>query len=176
MNFIDIIIIIPLLWSAYKGFSKGLIITVASLAALILGIFGAIKFSDFTSQYLIENFDFNPDYLPIISFALTFVLIVIGVHLIARLLDKLVKAVALGFLNRISGLIFGIIKTAFIISIILVVLNGFDKNLKFISPETKENSILYKPLSSFAPLIFPYLDFKNIKMDEEHKNKLGIDV
>ena len=162
MNYFDLIILIPLLWSAYKGFSKGFVHAIASLAALLLGVFGAIKFSDVTSQYLIQNFDFNQNYLPIISFAITFILIVIAVHFAATLIDKLIKAIALGFINRILGAVFGIAKIAFIISIILVIVNGLDKNLHFMSPKLKETSILYKPLSDFAPSIFPYLKFENI--------------
>ncbi|NOZ46293.1 MAG: CvpA family protein [Chlorobi bacterium] len=162
MNVIDLIIVIPLAWSAYKGFSKGLIVSIASLLALLLGVYGAIKFSDITSGYLIQNFDFSSQYLPIISFAITFILIVVAVHLLARVLDKIVKAVALGFINRISGALFGIIKTAFILSVILTLINKFDEKTGVISPELKESSLLYIPLTGFAPLVFPYLDFEKI--------------
>ena len=77
MNILDLIILIPLAWSAYKGFSKGLIISVASLLALLLGIYGSIRFSDITSGYLIDHFEFSSQYLPIISFAITFILIAV---------------------------------------------------------------------------------------------------
>ena len=100
MNYLDIIIALPLLWGAYKGFTKGLIIEAASLAALLLGIYGAIKFSGITSDFLVEKCNFSSQYLHIISFAITFILIVIAVHFIARLINKLVKAVALGFVNN----------------------------------------------------------------------------
>ncbi|MCK5822370.1 MAG: CvpA family protein [Bacteroidales bacterium] len=171
MNYFDLIILVALLWSAYKGFSKGFIHSIASFAALLLGIYGAIKFSDVTSHYLIQNFHFNPNYLPIISFAVTFVIIVVAVHFAATLIDKLIKAIALGFINRILGAVFGIAKIAFIISIILVIVNGLDKNLKFLSPQLKQNSFLYKPLSNFAPSIFPYLKFENIGLNKSSTNK-----
>lgn len=162
MNVIDIIIMVPLAWSAYKGFSKGLIISVASLLALLLGIYGAIQFSDITSSYLIENFDFNTEYLPVISFAITFILIVFGVHFLARVLDKIAKAVALGPVNRILGGLFGILKTAFIISIIITLVIKFDEKTGVISQEQKESSLLFEPLAGFAPLVFPYLDFNKV--------------
>lgn len=165
MNYIDIIIAIPLIWGMYQGFSKGLIISAASLAALILGIYGAIKFSHITSFYLINNFDLSDKYLPIIAFAVTFVAIVVLVHLLAKVLDKLVKAVALGFINRIAGLAFNVIKYAFLISIVIVILEGFDKKMSFIPKDMKEQSLLYEPLAGFAPLIFPYLNFDKIKED-----------
>ncbi len=163
MNYFDIIFGAILLYSAYKGFSKGIVIQAASLVALLLGIYGAIKFSDVTSGFLQEKFQPETQYLPLISFALTFVAIVIGVHLIAKIIDKLVKAVALGFINRLSGMVFSIIKMAFIISIILVLVNNADKKFNFLPKEKVQNSILYQPLSNFAPYLFPYLNFDNIK-------------
>ncbi len=162
MNILDLIIIILVAWSAYKGFSKGLIISVAGLLALLLGIFGAIRFSDITSSYLIEHFDLSTQHLPIISFAITFVIIVIAVHFLARIIDKLVKAVALGFINRIAGAAFNILKIAFILSIVILLINKFDEKTGFISAELKEKSLFYKPLAGFAPLIFPYLDFEKV--------------
>ncbi len=163
MNYIDLILLIFLLWSAYRGFRNGLIIEVASLAALILGIFGAIKFSYMTSDFLVEKFEMTTQYLPLISFAITFVIIVVVVHLLAKALDKLVKAVALGFINRILGVLFGVIKTAFILSIILVILNTIDRKTHFLPEEKIEESLLYNPISAFAPIIFNDLNFESIR-------------
>lgn len=163
MNIVDYIIIILVAWSAYKGFSNGLIISVAGLLALLLGIFGAIRFSDITSNYMIEQFEFNSEHLAIISFAITFILIVIAVHFTARVVDKLVKAVALGFINRIAGAAFNILKIAFILSIVLLLLNKVDNKTGIISDELREESLFYEPLASFAPMIFPYLDFEKVK-------------
>ena len=141
----------------------------ASLAALILGIWGAVRFSYFTYNFLSIHFELKTQYLSLIAFAITFVIIVIFVHLIARLIEKLVEAVALGFLNRIAGLLFGIIKTAFIISVVLVIINTIDEKLPFIPEEHKNNSLLYKPLSKLAPSIFPYLKFEQLKKNFQEK-------
>jgi len=165
MNYIDLILAIFLLWAAYKGFKNGLIIEVASLAALILGIFGAIKFSGLTADFLVEQFDMTTKYLSLIAFTITFVCIVIVVHLLARILDKLVKAIALGFINRTLGVLFGVLKIVFVLSIILVILNAIDRRAPFLPEEQIEKSILYKHISSFAPAIFPYLNFEKIKED-----------
>lgn len=163
LNYIDALIAIFLLWSAYRGISKGFLIMVASLAALVLGVWGAIRFSDLTATFLTENLELQTRYMALIAFAITFVGIVIAVHLLARAMDKLVKAVALGFVNRLAGLLFGVLKTAFLISIILVILNSIDRRVPFIPEEHKENSLLYQPLSKLAPSIFPFLNFEDIK-------------
>ena len=163
INYFDFIIAIFLLWSAYRGFTKGFLIMAASLAALVLGVWGAIRFSHLTAALLISTFGLQTQYLGLISFALTFLIIVILVHLLSRALDKLVKAVALGIVNRLAGLLFGILKTAFLISIFLVILNGINNRIPFIPEEHKENSLLYQPLSRLAPAIFPFLYFDEIR-------------
>lgn len=163
MNFLDIIIIIPIIWGAYKGFSKGLISELSTLTALILGIWGAISFSSFIANFLINNFNFSDKYVPIISFALTFILIIIAVHFIAKLLTKLIKAVSLNFLNKITGAAFGILKFGLIISIVIVIINKINSDLKFMSVETTNNSILYKPIEKISTTVFPSLKDFNAK-------------
>jgi membrane protein required for colicin V production len=167
MNLFDLVFIILLLWSAYRGFTKGFILQLSTLAALLLGIFGAIHFSDLTAGWLTDRFDISTNYLNIIAFALTFIIIVIAVHLLARLIEKLIQAIALGFINRILGIVFGIAKTAFIVSVILVLVNKANDKYHFIPREKTENSFLYEPLSDFAPMIFPYLRFDDLKDDLE---------
>lgn len=157
----DVVFLIVLVWAAYKGFSKGVVLQAATLTALVLGIFGAIKFSGYTSALIIDNTDITGEYLPLISFALTFIIIVVLIHLLARIVEKLIEAVALGFINRLAGAIFSMTKYAFIISIILVVLNTIHAKYSFLPQEKINKSIMYKPLSKFAPGIFPYLHFDN---------------
>jgi membrane protein required for colicin V production len=177
MNTVDLVFAILLLWAAYRGFTKGFIVQLATLAALLLGILGAVLFSDFTSDLIIKKFEVSGQYLPVLSFAVTFIAIVIAVHLLAKMLNKLIDAIALGIVNRLLGVLFSILKTAFIVSIILVLINKADNKFNFIPDDTKENSILYKPLSNFAPMIFPYLNFEKIKEKiEDEKAEIGINI
>ncbi len=163
MNTIDIILLIPLLFSAYKGYSKGFVTQAATLAALVLGIYGAIVFSSHTAELLREQYNWQTEYLPLIAFSITFLAIVLVVHIVAKIVDSLLKAIALGFINRLAGLVFGIIKMGFILSIIIVILTNIDKKYSFLPHKKTEESFLYQPLSQFAPLIFPYLDFNEIE-------------
>jgi membrane protein required for colicin V production len=174
-NVFDIIIIILLAWGAYSGFTKGLILSAASLLALVLGVWGAVKFSNVVANYLTQLIHINEKYIGIIAFATTFVLIVIAVHFIAKGIETLVEAVALGVFNKVFGAAFGVLKFGFIISVLLVVLNVVNKNISFLSPEFKEKSLFYKPLSSIAPSIFNYLKFDDSEYpDEEDSNSVDI--
>jgi membrane protein required for colicin V production len=172
MNIFDIAIAIPLVWGLYKGFSKGFIQALATLVALVLGVIGAIKFSDVTSTFLADNLTIDPTYLPLISFAITFIGIIIGVHFLARLLDKMLKAVALGLVNKIAGAVFGVAKYAFIVSVILIALNYINAQTNFIPQQKISSSLLYNPVSKFAPTVIPYINLDTIRQKVDEKVKL----
>ncbi len=157
MNYLDIIFLVPLLFALYRGFKKGMIHMVASLAALVLGIFGAIRLRPMFASLLDSIFDISPDYMNVIAFSVAFVSIVLVVHLVAFVVEKLIKAVALNLVNRLLGMGFGLLVTAFVISMILWPVNQVNEKKQIIKPERIENSLLYKPLSDFAPAVFPYL-------------------
>ncbi len=163
MNFIDVILLVCIAWGVYRGFTRGFIIELASLLALVLGIWGAIRFSGLTADWLMRQFEMTGRYLPVMAFAVTFLLIVIGVHLLARLIDGLVKAIALGLLNRLMGVVFGVFKVAFVLSIILVILNTIHRQIPFLPEKKIEESVLYGPCLKLAPAVFPYLNFEDIK-------------
>ena len=158
MNYIDIIFAVPLLWAIYNGFKKGFIIEIASLIAIILGVFGSIHFSYYISDIL----KMNSSYSSLISFAITFLIIVILVFILAKLLEKSINLLALGFFNKLAGAFFGLLKIAFIISILLILINKLDSNISIIPENTKKESLLYPPISAFAPTIIPKLNFKDI--------------
>jgi membrane protein required for colicin V production len=157
MNYIDIIILVVLGISMVSGFINGLVKEVATLAALILGIWGAIRFSSFTAEKLYDYFDMTGKYVGIVSFLATFAIIAIIIHFIGILVDKLMEAVSLGFINKLLGIVFGLFKSVLIMSIIFVVLNAIDARRPFLPKEKIEESMLYNPISDIAPAIFPII-------------------
>ena len=171
MNYLDIIFLVPLLFAVYRGFKKGIIHMAASLAALVLGIFGAIKLRPMFASLLDSIFDISPDYMNVIAFSVAFVSIVMVVHLLAFLVEKLIKAVALNLVNRLLGMGFGLLVTAFVISMILWPVNQVNEEKQLIKPERIESSLLYRPLSAFAPAVFPYLKKQDWKEFIPRKEK-----
>lgn len=157
MNWIDAIIVIILILAAVRGFINGFVKEVASLLALILGIWGAIKFSSFTAEKLYDYFDLTGKYVGIMAFIITFILIVIAIHFLGMLVDKLMKAIALGFVNRLVGIVSGVLKSVLIMSVIFVVLNAVDSHRHFLPKDKIEKSFLYNPISDIAPAIFPII-------------------
>ncbi|PIP55291.1 MAG: hypothetical protein COX07_00720 [Bacteroidetes bacterium CG23_combo_of_CG06-09_8_20_14_all_32_9] len=173
MNFIDIVLVIPILWFGYKGFTKGFIIEIASLAALILGLYGGIYLSDFVCGYISKWFEIKSDYAALISFSVIFLLVVIVVFIVAKGIDKLVKFAALGLLNRLAGAIIGAAKTIIIISVILLLINKYDKNKVFLKDNTRNKSLLYNPLSEMVIKNYPLVSnaLENVIKEENSSEK-----
>ena len=157
MNYIDITLCIPLVWGLYKGFTKGLIIEAASLIAFALGVWGGIHFSDFVATKLCHSFNWKSPYLPIVSFAITFLAIVIAVYFVAKLVQRFVEGLALGIFNKIGGAIVGTLKFAMVMSVIIFVLDALEKSYPVISIKAREESLLYKPIGKIAPMLIPSL-------------------
>lgn len=159
MTLLDIFIVVVLIIAAISGYMKGLIHQVTSLAALILGIFVAVKFTKLISPMVVQYIHLSENSAKISTFLVLFVIVLIGVHFAGKMLEKAFDDNELGNLNKLAGSVFAAIKWAFILSAIFVVLNLFNKSDKIISPSDAENSYLYKPISALAPAIFPYLKF-----------------
>jgi membrane protein required for colicin V production len=172
MNYIDIILGLIFLFAAIGGFRKGLVSELASLAALVLGIWGAIEFSYITSDFLTENFSLETEYLNIISFIVTFIVIVILVHIVGSAVNKFIEVAMLGFLNKAAGLVFGILRSALVLSIVLLVFDKIDEDVEILSQKAKTESRMYEPVRNFAPSLFPFIqnwvDGKNTEDKDEN--------
>lgn len=164
MGIFDIIVIIPVIWFAFKGFKNGLIKELGTLAALLFGIWGAVRFSGFTADYINSNTNAPLEYIPLIAFGVTFLIIVILVFLLAQILNKFVNTLKLEWLNKAGGMLFGIIKILFIIGAILFVINQLNSKYEFIPKDLQEKSLLYTPLSELIETTYPYI--KKISFDQ----------
>ncbi|WP_299059054.1 CvpA family protein [uncultured Polaribacter sp.] len=162
MNTFDIVIAALLIFGFVRGLMKGLFVEVASLVALIGGVYGAIKFSYFIGDYLKESVSWSEEYISLAAFAITFVIIIITIALIGKTLTKLADFASLGIINKILGGVFGALKIGLILSVVFIFFGKMNDTIPFIEKETLKKSILYSPVKKIAPTIFPSI----IKDDE----------
>lgn len=174
MNYIDIILGVLLILSALGGLKNGLVAEVASLAALILGIWGAIHFSYITTDLLIKYFDLKTNYLNIISFGVTFIVIVILVHIVGNVVSNLVNTGVLGIANRLGGLVFGLLRSILFLSFALLVFDKIEEDVKIIPEKAKSESRMYEPIRNIAPSIFPFIDIWNDNQNPKKKNEIKV--
>lgn len=126
-----------------------------TLIALGLGIFLAIRFSDMLSSYAIKEFELSTEFLPILSFSVIFIVVVVAVHFIGKGLEKIVNMVAMKMVNKLAGALFGLLRTALIMSILLTIINAFDAQASIVPKDLRKDSILYAPLSMLAGKVVP---------------------
>jgi membrane protein required for colicin V production len=155
MNVFDIILAALLTFGFIRGLTKGLFVEIASLLALILGIYGAIHFSYFVGDILSAYVSWEERYITIVSFAITFTLIVIVISILGKMLTKIADFASLGILNKILGGVFGLLKIGLVLSIVLLVFSKLNNTIPFISEDQKESSVLYEPVKNLAPMLFP---------------------
>ncbi|WP_405384635.1 CvpA family protein [Maribacter sp. LLG6340-A2] len=157
MGLLDILLLLPLVWGLYKGFKNGLFMELASIVALIAGIYGAIHFSYITGNYLSTHLDWDERNMSIIAFIITFILIIILVNLAGKLLTKVANLAMLGLLNKIAGAIFGTLKIAIILGAAFIFFDRVDNSLNLLDEKTKTQSILYQPIKDIGALLFDHV-------------------
>ncbi len=161
MNWLDIVILLILAGGLASGFKNGFVGELASLAGLVLGIWGAVKFSWWTAD-LLEGFGLKFSLMPIISFIVTFLIITIIMQIIGGIISSFLKAISLNWINRIAGIVAGVFKAAIFASVILLVIDAVSTRHPLISKATRSNSKLYEPVSEIVPTILPFLKLEEL--------------
>lgn len=156
---LDIILVIPLAWGLVRGLYKGFLMSVGSLLGLIIGIYVANAYSGQMSEYILQQFVLSPGMAHAISFFVIFAGVTFICFLISKLLDKFFNLVMLSWLNRLLGALFGVLKCALIVSVVLNLVIMVDRYVSFIPEQTKSESVLYEPLQKMVPTILPYVKF-----------------
>jgi membrane protein required for colicin V production len=171
MSFLDILLGAFLLYALFKGIKNGLFIELASLLSLILGIYIAIKFSYMIRATLTNHVSSSPKYIEIIAFGLTFIGVVLAVHLLAKVLTEIMDFAFLGIFNKLTGAAFSVLKTILLLSIVLNLFQQININNRIVKEETLNKSLFYKPIQEVSKYIYPslkkwYTDVKEAKKTE----------
>lgn len=144
---LDLILAIIIILAVIKGFSRGLIVGLFSLIAIVIGLAAAIKLSAVVAGYIGKAVKITDQWLPIISFAVVFFIVVLLVRLAANAIQKMVETVMLGWVNRLGGIIFYIAIYATIFSVVLF----YAEQLQIVKPVTKEKSVTYPYVQPLGP-------------------------
>jgi membrane protein required for colicin V production len=150
MNFFDIIVIVICAYFGFAGFRNGLLREVLGLAGVILALFLAFRYLDPLNSWLVHVTRVDDVYSPIITFALIFLAVILAVHLLIISLEYVIEFAFLSMPNRLFGMTFGVLKSSLFISIILLLLAGF--NLP--GEQTKRDSALYPIVLGVAPVTY----------------------
>jgi len=157
MGIIDIVIICCFLPSLYFGAKNGFIRQVISLIIIILGIKLSISFSATVAEWLSSRIELQPVWISVISFVVVFIAVALVFALVEKLLNAVIDVALLGWLNRLLGVVFSMLKVAVLLSLLAYFINSANELLGFISEEDIADSNFFKPLLDLADKIFPAL-------------------
>ncbi|MCZ8198327.1 MAG: CvpA family protein [Flavobacterium sp.] len=160
MDFIDIVLAGLLGYSAYKGLKNGLFVELASLISFFVGIYIAVKFSHVVGAFIGESKSAK-----VSAFVITLIGVIIGIHLLAKVFSGIANFVFLGWLNKLGGAFFAILKTTLLLGIVLSLFQKVNINDALVSKETQEKSLFFNPILKTSEFMLPVLTdwFKDLK-------------
>lgn len=144
---IDLIFAVLIVFAVVKGYQRGLIVGLFSLVAVIIGLAAAMKLSLVMAHYLGKAVNFADEWLPVISFTVVFILVILLIRLGAKAIEKTVELVMMGWLNKLGGII---LFTAIYITVFSVLL-FYAEQLKLVQADTIDRSITYSLIQPWGP-------------------------
>jgi membrane protein required for colicin V production len=148
LSTLDIVIILLVLFGAYRGYRDGFLMGVATLLALVLGILGAFKLTGEGMEFLQEHFNADKDFLPYISFFMIFLAIVALVTIMGRFLRHSIDKTFLGRIDESAGSLLGALKTLFMLSVVLWIVDSLKVDLP---DDWTKGSLVYPFTAQLAP-------------------------
>lgn len=150
MNYLDIIILLPIAFGLIRGFMRGFVRELTSIVGVIAGIVAAKIWAPEFAAKLMTVLE-APDWL---GQTLAYVLLFAGVALlfkvVSRIVQRFLKAISLGWLDKLAGGFFGAVKWALLLSVVLNMLIIPEQYVKIIKDDAKAGSKLYEPVKSVA--------------------------
>jgi membrane protein required for colicin V production len=144
---IDVLFIIILIFALYKGWRNGFVVAILSVVGLIIGLVAAMKLSAIAASHLKDSTNISVRWLPFISFMVVFIAVMLVIRLLASLITKTMEVVALGWANKLAG----IVLYAVIYTIVFSVILFYIQKVHIISDQSVEQSHFYSVIQPFGP-------------------------
>lgn len=132
-----------------KGYRKGLVVAVFSIVAYIIGLAAALKLSTVVAGYLQHNITVSNKWLPFISFAVVFLVVVVLVNWAGKFIEKTFEIVLLGWANRLGGVVFYAALYIIIFSIFLF----YAEKIHLLSDDSLQHSATYSFIKPWGPVV-----------------------
>ena len=172
MIWLDVILLSPLLWGAYNGFKKGLAAQVLGIISLVAGVWIGTHFQHLIEPVIIEKV--QEKYLSTLSFIILFFTTILIGAIITKIIEKFINFVQLKLLNKITGVVLGMIKILSFLIIIIFMLESWDTQSFLLKKTTKNSSVVYTVFKNIGDLVLPKVNHSNILDKLPNTNKVII--
>ncbi|MGK2862601.1 MAG: CvpA family protein [Chitinophagaceae bacterium] len=147
--FLDLVFLVLLVLAIIKGYRRGLIVGLFSFIAIIIALAAAMKLSIIAAGYIGEAVKISSKWLPVISFAVVFILVVLLIRVVANLIQKTVELSMLGWFNKLGGIIFYLAIYILVYSVVLF----YAEQVKLIQESAIQNSVTYSFVQPWGPKV-----------------------
>jgi membrane protein required for colicin V production len=144
---IDLILVVLVIFAIIKGYQRGLIVGVFSLIAVVIGLAAAMKLSTVVAGYIGKAVKISDQWLPVISFAIVFIVVLLLIRLGANSIEKTAELAMLSWLNKLGGMVLYAVIYITIFSVLLF----YAEQLKIVQPETINKSVTYSFVRPWGP-------------------------
>ena len=157
MNWLDVIILLPFLVGLVRGLMRGLISEIIAFAVVILGALGARLAAPVVSGGLLTLFAWPQGVCDVVAYTLIFLAIAVALSLLAKLLTRFLRAIHLGWTNRLLGGAFGILKYGLFVLIAVFIVDRTNAEFHYLdeSPVVKR-SVLYPKMVHAANAVLSF--------------------
>lgn len=156
MNILDIILLVCFIPAVIGGIRKGFIAQVVAIISIVLGVWLSVKFASMAGAWISRWTETSPQLINIISFTVIFIAVAIVLFAIGKLLEKTIKIIMLGWLNRLLGVLFSMLKCILILGFICIVFESINTRYGIVPASYLDSSQLYGPFRDIAISVFPY--------------------
>lgn len=144
---IDLVFAVLLILAILRGLQRGLIVGIFSLVAVIIGLAAAMKLSTVAAGYIGRAVKISEEWLPLISFALVFLVVVLLIRLGANAIERTIEVAMLGWVNKLGGVILYVVIYTTVFSVLLF----YAEQMKLVQPGTIRQSLTYSFVQPWGP-------------------------
>ena len=149
---------------------KGLLDTICSVVGVVGGLYAASAYASTVGAMMGDWFELKEHQLYVIAYIVVFVGVALIVLIVTKIVEQFLKAMTLSWVNRLLGGLFGLLKYALIVSIVLNLLDVFHQRTGLLkeTSESTQASMLYEPLRQFGPFVLPYFSVYVDQLNEKN--------
>ncbi len=168
MHYLDWIILSVAAYGFYRGFRKGLVHIVLSLAGLVMAVFLASRFSGQWVPFLSEKLNSSPDKIMWLAYAVVFFGTLIAVALLTKLLDKIISSAGLGWVNKMTGGFLSALKSLLIIGLFFKLIASVQERFMIFPKDFEKDSKYYAPLIQVTDTLIHHAGNWHRKWKQKH--------
>ena len=152
---LDFIILVFVGLGVWRGMRTGALRQLVGTVGLVVALLAGALLMRPVGVLVVQSLGLAERLTPVLGFVVVFTAVLAAAAVIAQLLKKTLVALRLGAVDQLAGAGIGGLRAVLGLSILLLITGPIalpGQDALIIGTQTRERSVLYEPVSAFAPL------------------------